>query len=90
MINYDKTEAFELEIAPVMEELVQICNKHRVPFFATTCVKNDENGSEYRTEMYASASNEIRLKNDLFPKFVNVLNGFATVPPVSEIEIEFD
>ena len=33
---------------------------------------------------------EIRLKNDLFPKFVNVLNGFATVPPVDEVEIEFD
>lgn len=90
MIDFDKSDAYELEIQPAMETLVQICNKHHVPFFAAVCIKNDEKGSEYKADMYASASNEIRLKNDLFPKFVNVLNGFATVPPVDEVEIEFD
>lgn len=90
MLDFDKTDAYELEIKPAMETLVQICNKHHVPFFSAVCIKNDKNGSEYKADMYASASNEIRLKNDLFPKFVNVLNGFATVPPVDEVEIEFD
>ena len=90
LTEYDKTDAFEFEIKPAMETLVQLCNKHHIPFFVATCIKNDESGSEYKADMYASLSNEIRLKKDLFPKFVNVLNGFLTVPPNDELEIMFD
>lgn len=88
--EFDKREVYDAVIAQKVEELIQLCNKDHLPVFITVCVKNDEKGTEYRTDMYSSASNGIKLKNDLMPNFVNVLNGFATVPPTDIVDIDFD
>lgn len=90
LTDFDKSDVFELEIEPKIESLVQACNKHHIPFFMTACIKNNQNESVYKTDMYASASNEIKLKTDYFPRLVNVMNGFATVPPLDDLEIDYD
>lgn len=87
---FDKTEVFDESIAPKIEEIIQICNREHIPIFISACVKNTEESSEYKTDMFASASNNIHLKNDLIPRFVNVTNGFTTIPPTDIIDIDFD
>lgn len=88
--KFDKTEIYDTRIQEKVDELVQICNREHIPLFVAACVKNDENDSEYRIDMYASASNQIMLKKDFLPKFVNVTNGFTTIPPADIVDIDFD
>ena len=59
--------------------------------FVSVCVKNDENESIYKNEMVGAASSGITLKDDeKLVKYVNVLNGFDTVPKKETDEFEFD
>ena len=88
--EYDKTDIYEGEVLRKIQELLRICNKEQLPIFISTAVKNNEKGTEYKTDMFASATNDIFLKEDFFPNFVNVTNGFRTVPPAKIVEIDFD
>lgn len=90
LTKFDKREIYNDVIKEKVTDLIQACNKERMPVFISVCVKNDEDGTEYEKEMFASASNDINLKEDQIPKYVNVSNGFRTVPPVDVVEIEFD
>lgn len=88
--TYDKTDIYETEVLKRVQELLRLCNKEQMPIFISVAVKNDEEGTEYKNEMYASATNNVFLTDDLFPNFVNVTNGFRTVPPAKIVEIDFD
>lgn len=88
--DFDKQYVFDSEIKPKLQEIIQICNREKMPMFFAVCVKNNNTETVYEKDMYASQSNEIYLKNDLLRGFVNVTNGFNTVPPVKEIEIDFE
>lgn len=85
---FDKKEIFEKEIEEKMTELKLLCNKYRCPMFVSVCVKNDKKRTEYVSDMVGAYSNDIHLMDDKIPKFVNVLNGFDTVPPHDDFEIE--
>lgn len=87
--EFDKKDIYENEIAEKVTELVQLCNKERMPMFITVCVKNDKHGTEYINDMFAAASNGIKLQKDVIPDHVNVMNGFKTSPPVDVVELEF-
>ena len=87
--EYDKTDEFDV-INEKIQELIQLCNTEQVPVFVSVAIANDENHTEYRNDMYASATNNIFLKDDKFPHFVNVINGFRTVPPQKIAQIDFD
>jgi hypothetical protein len=58
--------------------------------FVTLAVKNSEEGTEYSTSMISATTSENELKNDRFPKLVNVMNGFDTVPHSEPIELDFN
>ncbi len=88
--EFDKTDAYETQVLKKIQELLRLCNKEQMPIFISVAVKNDEKGTEYKNDMFASATNDIFLKDDLFPNFVNVTNGFRTVPPSKIVEIDFD
>ncbi len=88
--KYDKTDVFDSTINDKIQELIQLCNAEQVPIFVSVAVANDENHTEYRNDMFASATNDIFLKEDKFPDFVNVINGFRTVPPSKIVVIDVD
>ena len=90
LTKYDKTREYASEIEEKVTELIQLCNRERLPMFLAIAVKNDEEGTEYVKEMFSSASNNIYLKEDYIPRFINVTNGFMTIPPAEDIEIEFE
>ena len=88
--EFDKQYIFDSEIRPKLQQIMQICNREKMPMFFAVCTKNNNNETEYEKHIYSSQSNEIYLKEDLFRGFVNVTNGFNTVPPIKEIEIDFE
>lgn len=87
---FDKTEEYENEIIDIVTKLRIACNRAKIPMFVSVCVKNDEHGTVYKNEMVGAASSGIKLTDDKLVGFVNVLNGFATVPKREEMEIDFD
>ena len=89
--KYDKTEIYETEgIIDLLFKLKQQCGKNGIPMIVTVAIKNDENGTEYKTEMVSAVSSGINLKEDRFVKFVNVMNGFDTIPHKEEMNINLD
>ena len=88
--EFDKEGIYGVEIEKKIFELLRLCNKEQLPIFISVAVKNDEEGTLYKNEMFASATNNIFLKDDFFPNFVNVTNGFRTIPPAKIVEIDFD
>lgn len=87
--EFDMTDVYNKEVFHKVEELKLLCNKYKIPMFVSLCVKNDKKESVYVSDMVGTNSNDIHLKNDKIPKYVNVLNGFNTVPPSMEVEIDF-
>ncbi len=77
---FDKTKEYDNEIIDLITKLRIACNRNKIPMFASICIKNDENGSFYKNEMVGTASAGIKLTEDKIIKYVNVLNGFDTVP----------
>lgn len=91
LTKYDKTEIYETEgIIDLLFKLKQQCGKNGIPMIVTVAIKNDENGTEYKTEMVSAVSSGINLKEDRFVKFVNVMNGFDTIPHKEEMNINLD
>lgn len=88
--KYDKTDIYNSVINNKIQEIIQLCNAEQLPIFISVAVANDDKGTEYRNEMFASATNDIFLKNDKFPDFVNVMNDFRTVPPAKIVVIDCD
>jgi len=81
---YDKTKDFEEEILPLVEKLRQICSLNDIPFFFSAAITNDSSGTEYRTIALTPSITGTGLKKDYFKDFINVTNGFYTIPPEKE------
>lgn len=88
--EFDKTEVFDTVINNKIQELIQLCNAEQMPIFVSVAVANNSEGTEYRNDMFSSATNDIFLKDDKFPDFVNVMNNFRTVPPSKIVVIDCD
>lgn len=86
--EFNKEDLYNKELLEKVYELKLLCNQYRMPMFISICVENDSKGTKYISEMVGSYSNDVKLKNDLIPKYVNVLNGFDTVPKQEILEIE--
>lgn len=86
---FDKTDFYSKEIASKVDELVKICTREKMPMFISVCVKNDENNTEYKNDMVSAYPLDVRLNDDMIPRFVNILNGFITTPKKDDLEIEF-
>lgn len=87
---FDKTEEYESEVIDLVTKLRVVCNRNSIPMFVSVCIKNDEKGTTYKNEMVGAASSGIKLTDDKLVKFVNVLNGFDTVPKREDFDFDFD
>lgn len=76
---YDKTDIYEKSVAPEIEKVRQVCAANRLPFFFSSAVKNDEDGTVYKNEGVLTGSFGINLKDDHFERFLGVLHGGKVV-----------
>lgn len=92
-LNYfDQTELYNTKISFLVHELISECNRAKIPVFVSVCTKNDESGTTYKNNMVSAVLSNIKLTDDKFVKFVNVINGFDTVPKadLDTFDFEFD
>lgn len=85
---FDKSAKYSKEIEPLIVQLKAACNLYQIPFFVSCAVFDDGEKTTYKSDMISAYGNGIQLAQDMFPKFANVLNGFETVLPSSEPELE--
>lgn len=88
--HFDKTKEYEEEILDLVTKLRIACNRNKIPMFVSVCIKNNDKETVYKNDMVGAASSGIKLKDDKLVKFVNVLNGFNTVPKNLVDEFDFD
>ena len=88
--KFNQKKYFENEIYNKVNELKLLCNAAKIPmFFACATVSTDKK-TTYETEYVGTESNDIHLKDDKITEFINVVNGFETIPPRNIVEIEFE
>ena len=88
--NFDKTAEYEKNLQEMIKEMIKYCSANGIPIFISACIKNDEKESVYKSDMVSAASAGVHLTDDRFVRFVNVLNGFDTVPVKDTMEIDLD
>lgn len=72
---FDKDSVYDNELMPIIRNLKQTCNLHRIPMFITVAVANDENGTKYRNDA-VHAGIKPDLKDDRIAKILLLINGF--------------
>lgn len=88
--KYNKRKVYEQEIFNKVNELKLLCNQEKIPMFFACAVESTDKKTVYETEYVGSKSNDIELKDDKICGFINVVNGFETIPPKKIIEIEYE
>ncbi len=76
----DRRKEFEEKIAPRLDELEMLCGIYKIPFFATCCYEDSEEGTSYMRYMASPMSMGIKLHDDQIRHHINVSNGFDTIP----------
>lgn len=81
-MNYNKTENYTKSIKPIVERLVKECRENRIPCFMSFATENndEEKKTVYETEMVSANSIGEDLCEDKIADYLNVNNGFVTVP----------
>ena len=87
---YDKNDIYEKEIAPLVKEVLLLCDQNQIPAFITLAVSDDGKETTWHSEMISSMNADRELSNDLLPKFVNIFNGFEMVPYLDQKTIDME
>ena len=85
---FDKTKEYDSKLAGMIHELIKYCSVNGIPLFVSACIKNDEKESIYKSDMVSAASAGVKLTDDRLVRFVNVLNGFDTVPVAEKMKVD--
>ena len=87
---YDKTEIYAKDIAPLVKQILLLCDQNKIPVFITLALRDDGKETTWYSEMISSMNADRELANDLLPKFVNILNGFDMVPYLDQKTIDME
>lgn len=87
--NFDKQKEYAEKVANKVKELTVLCNSLGIPMFFAACVK-DDGETTYKYELISPALCDVALHDDQISRFVNVMRGFATVPPVANVTLDMD
>lgn len=68
------------EVERALRSLMEVCQTHRLPMFATVTVENTEAGTEYARIVYGAASHGVRLTDDQIRHHILIADGFHAVP----------
>jgi hypothetical protein len=73
---YNRQADWNTHCAPVLQKLVDLCSIYEIPLFATACIRNSCDGSEYVADMVSPDVRDIILKDDHIPRHLAVLRGY--------------
>ena len=73
---YNRQADWNTHCAPVLQNLIDLCSIYEIPLFATACIRNSCDGSEYVADMVSPDVRDIILKDDHIPRHLAVLRGY--------------
>lgn len=76
LTQYNRQADWNTHCAPVLQKLVDLCSIYEIPLFATACIRNSCDGSEYVADMVSPDVRDIILKDDHIPRHLAVLRGY--------------
>lgn len=86
---YDKTEFYEKEIQPRIDEIKKLCRVNDVPFISCCAIANTDNGKTvYRNDGVSTGSMGVCLHDDQFERLLCVMNGFDVRPKNAVTEFD--
>lgn len=88
--RFDHTATYEEEVSKIVDNLKRVCVVRNIPMFLTLGIENTDEETIYKSEMLSPDAHGLELTDNIFPKLVNVLMGFDTVPPSAVTEIDFE
>lgn len=84
----DKTVVFNRQIEPILKDLTSLLQHNQMPYFIAIVTASDEKDTHYHYDSNDIWIPESHLVDDKIPSFINVANGFKTIPPGSIIEVD--
>ena len=81
---FDKQDVFNSQIKPLLEKIAVICNDNQMPMFYTVVTQDNKEGTKYESKLLDSDFVGAKIKDDKFPDFLNLINGFSTYLPVKD------
>ncbi len=76
--KFDKSEVYETEVEPLMQELLKVCNINRIPLFACAAIRSSKDDTEFKAIALNPAQYGYSLKVNKFSDFTNIMNGAET------------
>jgi hypothetical protein len=78
--KYNKKEIFEAEIKPIVNNLIKLCNRERIPCFMTFLPSNTDKdlNKAYENFYLSPGQYGIHLDKDQFRDHINITVGFHT------------
>lgn len=85
--EYDKTSVYKKQIVPLIEDIVKICTKERIPMFISVAPKSTADKTTYNNDGVLTGSLGITLHEDEFEKYLGVLHGGKVSFPGGDPEL---
>lgn len=86
----DLTDEQKHEVDMALRRVLEICQIHKLPMFASVAIENNENDTKYDNIIYTGQAHNFLLKDDKIRKYMLIANGFDAVPPRENIEVDMD
>ena len=88
--KFDYSKEYDEKIKPLIFKLRKQCYHAGIPMFVTCAVADDGNKTTYKSEMLSPRVTQKEVSQNYIADMVNILNGFTTIPPTEQVELDFD
>lgn len=85
MSIYSKKSVYNNLINPKVKEIEDVCNQEKIPYFMTFATENEIKKTQYTTVTSGVDLNN-PLSEDKITNYINVMNGFTTIPNTNSKE----
>ena len=85
--EYELDKEKKKELDTKLTDLLEFCQGNKIPVFATVCISNSKEKTEYENIVYGNMSHNIELKDDRIRKHILIAKGFDAVPARDSLTI---
>lgn len=88
--KFKLTDEEAMEVEERLKSLLEICQIHHIPMFASVAIENSEEGTVYNNIVYSGQAHKINLKEDYIRKCILVADGFEAVPARDSVSFDME
>lgn len=89
MREYNLSKEERTEISTKMTELLELCQIHHCPMFATVALSNSLTKTEYKNVTFGANANQVSLADDQIRHHILIAgSNFVAVPKRDSVEVD--